>query len=368
MIRYKFSKGPVKNKVVVITLLVVVWLLLLWLMHYPNAVERYYSNGLFPVICQVLHPIYNIIPFSAGDVFYIALIIYGLYALIKIIRLLVLRRFKIVLIYLLKLVIGFQALLLVFYLFWGLNYFRPSAASRLALQDTSYTYDDIKSVALMLIDSANTTRSRLTVEDLRQGNSVIYQCAVNAIDTLAMRQKGFPAIRPHVKSSVLTYFMNYLGTEGDYNPFTSEAQMNYQMPIFLRPFTACHEMTHQMGFGAEDEANFGGFVASVASHDRLTRYSAYYNGMEEFMFTVYRKDSLDYKQLKTHISPLVKADRIAERAYWKSFEGKAGIFSSILYDQYLKSNNQPQGLKTYNRMIRLVMAWYCKNRSQKPKS
>lgn len=156
--------------------------------------------------------------------------------------------------------------------------------------------------------------------------------------------------------------MNYLGTEGYYNPFTSESQINYQMPIYLKPFTACHEMSHQMGFGAEDEANFVGFISGVNSRDRLLKYSVYYAGMEEFMYTVSRKDTAAFKQLKIKISPLVHRDLLTERAYWKSFESKAGIFSSILYDNYLKTNNQPQGLKTYNRMIRLVMAWYRKGR------
>lgn len=360
MPRYKYSKGPIETKVITIAALAAVWLLMLLLMNYPDTVERYYSSGLYLGICWVLHPVFNLIPFSVGDLLYIALIIYGLYALIKTIGLLILKRFKNVLIYLLKLIIGFQVLILVFYLFWGMNYFRPSAAKRLALQDTSYRFEDIKKVTLMLIDSANATRARLAPADLQQDNEAIYQKAVNAIDTLAKTSKFFPAIHPAIKSSSLTFFMNYLGTQGYYDPFTGEAQMNYQMPVFLRPFTACHEMTHQMGFGAEDEANFGGFIAGIASHDRLTRYSAYYNGMEEFTFTVFRQDSLQYKELRTHISAQVLADRKADRRYWKSFESKAGIFSSILYDQYLKTNNQPQGLKTYNRMIRLVMAWYRK--------
>ncbi|RKR83901.1 uncharacterized protein DUF3810 [Mucilaginibacter gracilis] len=360
MIRFKYSKGPIQSKIAIIVVLAAIWVLMVLFMNHPTAVERYYSGSLYLGICWVLHPVFNLFPFSVGDVFYILLIVYLLYVLIKIIRLLVLRRFRLMFICLLKVIIVVQALIVVFYIFWGLNYFRPSAAKRLNLQDTSYSFEDIKQVTAMLIDSANASRARLTSEDTLQNNAAIYQTAANAIDTLSKQSKYFPAIHPKIKSSLLTFFMNYLGTEGDYNPFTSEAQMNYQMPVFLRPFTACHEMTHQMGFGAEDEANFGGFVAGIGSHNRLLRYSAYYSGMEEFMLTVFLKDSLSYKKLKTNISPQVRSDRKHDRLYWKSFEGKAGIFGSILYDNYLKSNNQPQGLKTYNRMIRLVMAWYCK--------
>jgi len=38
--------------------------------------------------------------------------------------------------------------------------------------------------------------------------------------------------------------------------------------------------------------------------------------------------------------------------------------SSLFYDDFLKVNNQPQGLNTYNQMVRLVMGWYKKNKIQ----
>jgi hypothetical protein len=364
MIRYKYSKGPIASKIIVIAALAVVWLLLVLLMYYPNLIERYYSEGLYLVICRVLHPIFNLFPFSVGDVCYIALIIYLILALIRIFRLAFTKKFKPLFVYLLKLTIGFELIILAFYLLWGLNYFRPSVAERFNLQDTSYTLDDVKIVTAMLIDSANASRAKLTQADLKQDDQAIYKTAANAIDSIA-KDPGFPAYHPDIKPSILTFILNYIGTSGYYNPFTSEAQINYQMPVFLKPFTACHEMSHQMGFGAEDEANFGGFITGIASHNRLLRYSAYYTGVEEFMYAVRKKDSIAYQQLKIKISPLVRNDLKTDRAYWKSFEGKAGILSSILYDDFLKTNNQPQGLKTYNQMIRLVMACYSKNQIDK---
>jgi hypothetical protein len=68
--------------------------------------------------------------------------------------------------------------------------------------------------------------------------------------------------------------------------------MNYQMPVFNRPFVACHEMSHQMGYGAEDEANFVGFLAATGSDDRLLRYSAYNVAVNEFMHTVRYTDTV----------------------------------------------------------------------------
>jgi hypothetical protein len=118
------------------------------------------------------------------------------------------------------------------------------------------------------------------------GNDSIYKTAVSkrCLNSRAT-SKEYQTYSPSIKPSLLTPLLNYIGTSGYYNPFTSEAQMNYQMPVFNRPFVACHEMSHQMGYGAEDEANFVGFWPHWLS-DRLLRYSAYNVAVNEFMHTV----------------------------------------------------------------------------------
>jgi hypothetical protein len=80
--------------------------------------------------------------------------------------------------------------------------------------------------------------------------------------------------------------------------------------------------------------------------------------MGEFMIAVYFRDSLINKELKLHESAAVHHDFQVEREYWRSYQSNAGILSSIFYDKFLKANNQPQGLDTYNRMVLLVMALY----------
>jgi hypothetical protein len=40
-----------------------------------------------------------------------------------------------------------------------------------------------------------------------------------------------------------------------------------------------------------------------------------------------------------------------------AYETQLSWISSIFYDNFLKANNQPRGLATYNRMVLLVMAW-----------
>jgi hypothetical protein len=352
------SKKKLKVRVITITALAFSIFLLMMLADHPVWVERYYSEGFYPVVCQVLHPVFNLFPFSVGDILYIAVIGYLIYALFRLIKLAFKREFKQAFVFLLGIVVGVQSGLLIFYLFWGMNYFRPSAGDRLNLRDTSYTTGALKAVTTILIDSANACRARVTPADLSQSNSAIYQTAIRAVSKLSGDSVNFRSYAPGIKSSILTPLLNYIGTSGYYNPFTSEAQMNYQMPVFDRPVTACHEMSHQVGYGAEDEANFAGFLAGIGSHDRLLRYSAYHLAVDEFMHALRYRDSSANNELKPRVSVAVHNDFKAERRYWLQYQGNAGIISSIFYDKFLKANNQPQGLNTYNRMVLLVMALY----------
>ena len=243
-----------------------------------------------------------------------------------------------------------------------MNYFRPAAAERLNLKDSVFTTAELQQVTAILIDSANISREKLNPADLLQSNDTIYKRALVAVSALSASSPDFKTYSAGIKPSLLTPLMNYLGTSGYYNPFTTEAQMNYQMPIFSRPFVACHEMSHQMGYGPEDEANFAGYRAAISSKDKLLRYSGYYLAVQEFMHTMRFTDTVVYKQLKKRISPVVIQDFKAERLYWLSYQNKLNVISSVFYDHFLKVNNQPEGLDTYNRMVSLVMAMYKEKR------
>jgi hypothetical protein len=244
-----FAGKPLLKRVAVILALALAIYLLMLLAGHPQAIEKYYSQGLYPVICFILHPVLNIIPFSLGDVVYIAVVAYLIYAAIRLVKLLFKKRFLQAGLLIAGVVTGIQTGLLLFYLFWGMNYFRPSAAERLDLKEAKFTTTELQAVTAILIDSANATRARVTPADLQQSNDTIYTTAINAVRQLGGTSANFKTYSPRIKPSLLTPLLNYIGTSGYYNPFTTEAQLNYQQPVFVRPFVACHEMSHQMGTG-----------------------------------------------------------------------------------------------------------------------
>lgn len=328
------------------------------LKSYPGTVEKYYSGAIYPAVRKGFLFLFNYIPISLGDIIYILIILLFTAGCYRLARLLILKKFKqagaCLLGFILKLEIGIA----LFYLLWGLNYFRQSAAERLQLDHYSYSQAELISVTSMLIDSVNSSRTAPGSSGLRPGKEGIVSPAIEAMHKLAAFDPPLPLIKPMAKPSLLSPALNYLGTAGHFNPFTGEAQFNDMMPEFTRPFVACHEMAHQMGVGAEDEANFIGFIAARSSRNPLLKYSAYYHAMQEFMREVWRTDSLAYKEMKGRISAPVLNDLLAEQQFWRKYQGDVNLLSSMFYDNYLKMNKQPEGLKTYNRMIILTMAYY----------
>ncbi|WP_342645157.1 DUF3810 domain-containing protein [Mucilaginibacter sp. CSA2-8R] len=361
--RQDFNTLNYNRKAYGITLFVLTLLLfsIFWLGNYPEWIETYYAEGLYPAINAVRNFLIGWLPISLGDLLYLALIAYLVYSVVRFVRLLINKSFNHIPLSIMRLIIGFQIFACAFYLLWGLNYFRPPAAVLLQLPQQEYNLNDLTKITRLLIDSTNATQ-RAYSQWARINKSEPDYCAVAsaAVKKLPDHFKQFKTYRPVAKTSLFTPLLNYMATSGYFNPFTGEAQVNYQMPLVNTPVTACHEMAHQMGFAREDEANFVGFLAARQSTDHLTRYSAYYLAMQEFMRQVRRRDTAEFNQLKKQISQPVKNNLKADRLYWEHYENQISYVTSIFYDNFLKANNQPQGLLTYNRMIYLTMAYYRK--------
>ena len=337
-------------------------LLIFNLKNYPDIVELYYSDIVYPSLRNILQFIFNKIPFSVGDILYILIILSVLVMVYQLFKLSFIKkgckgkRRGI----LLNMILSFEIFLVFFYLCWALNYFRIPAYERLDLSKFNYTDAELFQLTSIFIDSANNLRSKIKPEQWTQNDNKIYSESKRTIRDLQIIYNPDNRSTPEIKSSLFSPLMNYFGTAGYFNPFTGEAQINSKIPIYLKSFVACHEMAHSLGYGREDEANFIGFISASKSRDRLARYSAYYLAVQEFMKETARLDTVMFRTLKSKISGHFMSDLKHEKAFWEQYRGTLRRFSGMFYDQYLKANKQPEGLQSYNRMLILTMAYYKK--------
>src|SRR5579875_1215984 len=120
-------------------------------------VERYYTFGFYPVISGLLRLLFGWIPFSIGDLLYLAASFLLIIKVIKFLRLLFQKRLKEYMNW--KKISKYLKLLLwiylVFNLFWGLNYNRQGIAKQFSLNVQPYNAADLYQLTFVLQQRLN---------------------------------------------------------------------------------------------------------------------------------------------------------------------------------------------------------------------
>ena len=330
----------------------------------PRAVENYYATGFYPVISRVQRLLFGWIPFSVGDLVYLFAAIWLLYRLVNLIRRLIRREVSKVWLWTACRRIVF-ALLLIYVLFnglWGLNYDRRGIASQLQLNVQPYSTPELARLLTLVCVRLNTLDSLGGLASAGASSSrVLFTGAVRSYDSLAARDPRFAYSFPSIKSSLYGYLNDYLGFGGYYNPFTGEAQVNTTLPELEQPFTACHEMGHQLGYAKENEANFSGYLSARQSADPAFRFSVYADLYLYAARELYVRDSNLVRPLRDHLRPFVRQYFREVARFNRRFENPFEPVVRGLYGNYLRANSQPQGIMTYNEVVAWLIAYAKKN-------
>ena len=330
-----------------------------------DVVEKYYTYGIYPVFSTISGFLLGWIPFSVGDIIYVIAAIWLLYKIVRNIGLLFKRGFnkKIfipkIMDSILILIFGY----IVFNIFWGLNYNRSGLYTQLGLTGIPYDTSDLFAINTILLDKVNASKRALNEEGkpypdtktLFKRSRATYQQAGKKYPFLNYNNRS-----ESVKSSMYGWLGNYLGFTGYYNPFTGEAQVNTTVPEFLRPYIVNHEIAHQLGYAKEDAASFAGYLSILYSDDTLFKYSAY---LDLFVYAnreLYYIDSAKANNTYAQLDPSVLKDMDEWQAFILSHKSFMGPVITWMYGKFLKLNEQPQGMRSYNHVIVLLAAYYKK--------
>jgi len=322
-------------------------------------VESIYSRGIYPIYCYIPKILFGWLPFSIGDLIYACLFIGLAWILIKAIVLLFKKEFSRAVRQLLRFVAVLLTVYLFFYNAWALNYFRIPISKQLDIKVDTILLKDHLAVLDQHIQKANSIRENL---DLLNQNKRAADEQVQKI----MKEDSLFSMLSKTQVKIKTPFVgplaSYFGVSGYFNPFSNEAHVNGEMPQTSYPFTVAHELSHQMGIGFEDECNFIAFVKLKDNKDPWFQYSAYYESSTYLLRTLYLVDTTLFEEYKAKLSPKVVADIKADQEYWKQYTGWISDVSGLFYNQYLKHNNQAEGMARYGMVSRLIIAWEQKNR------
>lgn len=355
-----FTDMKIRKRNLYLALFLVVQILLMRLApRYPEFIETYYSNGIYPVISSFFRILLGWIPFSIGDLLIFYFIFYALRFIYKLFK----TRFRHFVNKLVGILAFFSVIYFCFYLFWGLNYYREPLSKNMGYEQTKYSTEELARVTTYLIEKLNSTHIQITHSDtLKVKNPYsqrdMYKLARQGYDSLARNFPQFKYRFGTAKSSLMSLVQSYNGTSGYMNPLTGEAQVNSRIPKTSFPTTTCHEMAHQIGFAAENEANFIGFLAALYNKDIYFQYAAYRMATRYTIFELYKRDPDQFKLLYGQLNKGILRDFKASSDFWKQYENPFEPLMKKGYNAYLKSNNQAKGVDSYNYVVDLLISYY----------
>lgn len=328
-----------------------------------NWVEDFYALKFYPFFSKILRIIFGWIPFSFGDILYFLSACWLLWKIIKNVRLLFKKKLSLKMTSekCIQLIIIFALVYIVFNIFWGINYNRKGIAYQLQLNNLQYDTSDLIMLQDLLLQKVNATKISALRENANYpAKRDLFKRAKNCYYEAESKYPFLQYKYLSVKSSFYGWLGDYLGFTGYYNPFTGEAQVNTTVPPFLQPYITTHEMAHQLGYAKENEANFVGYLTAVNSSDTLFHYSAYFDLFLYANREVYYFDSVSSKKALELLSPGVKNDIRQLRQFDLDHRSFVEPAITWLYGNFLKLNQQPQGMHSYNAVVGMLIAYYKK--------
>lgn len=319
--------------------------------QYSTPFAEWYATRVYPALSRAVGGLSGRLPFSLGE-----LLIYALIAaaLAGIVLLGIWRSRAALLAGARTALLTGGVILLLFTLLGGINYHRLPFSHFAGLEVGPSPADELEALCRSLIGEAN-AQARLLPQELPP----VKKLSARAPALMENLSKEFPALGgyyPNPKPVFLSRGMSHLQLLGIYFPFTAEANFNADAPYHEIPATLCHELSHLRGFMREDEANFIAYLACEGSDDPVFRYSGALLALDYAMSGLYGVDPARCIALYESYGERLTLDLGESRVYWSRYEGPAATVSRKANDAYLKVNAQLDGVRSYGRMVDLLLA------------
>ncbi|WP_432401439.1 DUF3810 domain-containing protein [Wukongibacter sp. M2B1] len=329
-------------------------------------IEQLYSNSVYKFFSQVFSRLTGILPFSVGELLLIIIVFIFVYSMIiTIIKATKLKtqRIRVCLNFLLNTIILISILYFTFIVIWGLNYHRLPFSEISEFDVKPSSTDELVMVCNDLINRANKLREEVLedssgVMKLNYNNKEVFIKAYQGYDAASCLYSELGGKYGRPKGLIFSKGLSISGISGIYSPFTFEPNVNIEIPDCMIPSTTCHEMAHQRGFAREDEANFISYLTCNLHPDIEFQYSGTLLALIHSMNTLYKYDENEFTKLRKRYSDGVIRDLISLSEFWASYEGPVERASNKLNNAYLKSNYQKDGVRSYGRMVDLLIAEY----------
>ena len=248
-----------------------------------------------------------------------------------------------------------------FYWSWGFNYNLKSELE--LLKSNEYSKEELYSTTQYYIKKTNDLQITLSKssQDKVESNLRFYQVKNECINSIKKSNwilinkeiTNFP-----VKKSLFSTPLSYMGFSGYINPFTLEANINYNIPDISLPVTVSHEIAHQIGYAFEDEANYIAIETLSNSKNNYLRYSGNLMAVQYLLAEIKKINPQIHKLYIKDLNVGVIKNIQQKNEYYLKYQNKYESFFKKNYDIFLKINNQKAGIKTYSLVVDLLINDY----------
>lgn len=331
-----------------------------WLANYPEFIETYYSKGLFMKVSFFLRALLGWVPFSVGD------ILYTLVAILAV-RYFIINRINIIQkpkTFLRNIVLLFSVTYFAFHMLWGFNYYRQPISKTLDLNSFT-TQEALLTFVGELVLECNSVhleigRDTAAMISIPYTKAEMFAMTLSGYDNLKNKFPFLAYEPPSIKKSLYSTPLTYMGYAGYLNPFTNEAQVNSLLPNFRFPVVAAHEIGHQIGYSAENETNFIGYLVTATHTDPYFRYAAYTYALSYCLSDLCRQDEAVFEKIYAQVNPGIKKNFKEMNDFWLAYENPLEPVFKSVFNSFLKANSQADGIYSYNRVVSLMVAYHQK--------
>jgi hypothetical protein len=229
--------------------------------------------------------------------------------------------------------------------------------------ENDYNTEQLISFTEELIEKTNTIHNSITSDSL----AVEFEKSASTYKSLVF--EDFNKIeftsntidKLNIKGSLISLPLSYMGFGGYLNPFTLEAQYNTKVPGYKYPTLIAHEMAHQLGFAKENEANFIACFVNMNSDDLKLKYAGFSYALRFCLNEIYRRSPEEFERLKQTLNIGILKNLAEIQEFWSSYKNPLEPLFKSFYGNFLKVNNQPEGIKSYSYVVALLVNYFSQN-------
>jgi hypothetical protein len=286
------------------------------------------------------------VSFSLDDAFYAILAIF----LIVLLTLLLLRKIRFGR-FILTIVQTLAMCYVLFYWFWGFNYYRSGINDRLEISKSKP--DTVQFVSVLENLIAQTNESYCSFDSITKAEiSALVETSYQ--NNSAFLKLNYPQGKRVPKPITLSNFFAKASIAGYYGPFFSEVHLNDSLLMIEYPQVLAHESAHQFGITSEAEANFYGWLVCAKSNSKHLRYSANISMINYFLSQGRRLHN--FADLVHQINKPVIDDIRKVQKHWADMRNeRIDKAAEKVNDAYLKTNKIEKGIEDYFGVVQFVM-------------